>query len=133
MICSHLLLAQSVTTKCFSGSTQSFDNTAGTLLPAINFTAGVDIPVGHTIVDVTVEIVWSRSDLNSRKSPRGIDSNMEEIGFILSPLSGKTQYLATSSSTAGFPVSEPTTNSFAGIVPGAQDFILHDTIVFKDA
>lgn len=122
---------QTIVSKCYNGPTVNFSNTTGTLLPSVNFAPGVDIPLGHKIVDVTIEIVWSKTDDGSCTAITGQTTDLSHVGFQISGPSGGTRYLATSNATGPFPISGPTTNSFAGTFPGATTGVVRDTIVFK--
>lgn len=123
---------QTVVTKCYSGPTVSFNNTSGSLLPPVNFVQGVDIPAGHKVVDVFVEVVWSKTDGGSCTPPTGGVSDLSQIGFVFRGPTGGTRYLATSSATSNAPISGPTTNSFAGTFPGTSLGVVRDTTVFSD-
>ena len=122
---------QTIVSKCYTGPTVNFNNTTGTLLPSVNFAPGVDIPLGHKIVDVTIEIVWSKTDDGSCTAITGQQTDLSHVGFQIAGPVGGTRYLATSNATGPFPISGPTTNSFAGTFAGATTGVVQDTIVFK--
>jgi hypothetical protein len=117
---------QNVVTKCYTGPALGFNNTAGTIVGNINFTAGTDIPAGHRLIDITVEVVWSKSTAGSCSDVEGV-IDLGEVGFkIQGPSStGGSRYLAASAATAGFS-SPPTSASFSG-----STNVLNDTTVFK--
>ena len=105
---------QRITTECYSGPTLSYTNTSGTLLPSVNFTVGPgagQIPVGHVVADVIVEIVWSKTDDGSCTSPTGSPVNLGDVGFQIAGPIGGARYLAASNATSGF---AGTTNTFVG-------------------
>lgn len=96
---------QQTTVQCYAGPTVSFTNTSGTLLPAVNFTMGAgagQIPVGHVVADVIVEIVWSKTDDGSCTSPTGGAVNLGDVGFQIAGPTGGARYLAASNATSGF-------------------------------
>jgi gliding motility-associated-like protein len=122
---------QTVVQKCYNGPTVSNGNTFGTLLPGVSFLSGVDIPAGHKVVDVIVEIVWSKTDDGSCTPATGTPPNLTEIGFqIKDPLAGP-QYLAVSSAVAGVLPGAllPTFTDLTGTNPN----IISDVTVFTDA
>lgn len=114
---------QQVTTKCYGGPTISMGNTTGTLVGNVGFTPS-DIPVGHKIVDVLVEIVWSKTDDGSCTSITGIPADLSHVGFVIQAPFGPTRYLAASALTGPF---AGTSSSFTGL-----SNIVRDTIVFRD-
>lgn len=117
---------QQVTKKCYTGPTLSMDNTTGTLVGNVNFSS-IDIPLGHKIVDVIVEIVWSKTDDGSCTAVTGVPADLSHVGFVIQAPFGSTRYLATSALTG--PFSAPvTSSSFTGI-----SNVVRDTIVFRDA
>jgi len=125
---------QVVATQCYTGPTQSFTNTTGTAVGNVTFPIGAganQIPAGHRIVDVIVEIVWSKSDLNSCTPPTGQAADLSHVGFKLRKVGGPARYLAASAGTAGF-TPTPTTSSFSGTFPGSSNGVLFDTISFRD-
>ena len=76
---------QSTATQCYSGPTLSYTNTTGTSLPVVTFQTGGganQIPAGHRIVDVLVQVVWSKSDLNSCTPATGLDANVSDVQSI---------------------------------------------------
>jgi len=118
---------QAITTQCYTGPTVSFTNTSGTLLPAVNFTSGAgagQIPVGHVVADVIVEIVWSKTDDGSCTPSTGGAVNLGEIGFQIAGPLGGSRFLAASNATSGF---AGTTNTFVG-----TSNIVTNTTVFRD-
>jgi len=117
---------QTVTTKCYTGPTISLDNTTGTMLSSVNFVAGVDIPLGHKVVDVIVEVVWSKTDIGSCIPPTNLPVDLSHVGFLLRGPVGGNRYLAASGVTGLF-ASAVTTPSFAGATG-----VDKDTIVFRD-
>ncbi|BDS13802.1 gliding motility-associated C-terminal domain-containing protein [Aureispira anguillae] len=126
--------SQRTTSKCYSGPTLSFSNTSGTLLPAVNFPVGTgagQIPANHRVVDVIVEIVWSKTDDGSCTSITGGLADLSHVGFQIAGPVGGARYLAASAATAAFPT-VPTTNTFTGTFPGGTPGIVQDTIVFRD-
>lgn len=124
---------QRITQQCFSGPTQTFTQTSGTLLPAVTFSPGNgpgQIPVGHVVADVIVEIVWSKSDANSCTSPTGNVADLSHVGFLIRKQgSGTPQSLSYSGSSGGL-VNQPAT--FTGTFPSNTNGILVDTIHFRD-
>ncbi|BDS13330.1 gliding motility-associated C-terminal domain-containing protein [Aureispira anguillae] len=116
---------QQVTTKCYTGPTLSMGNTTGTLVGNINFSP-TDIPLGHKIADVIVEIVWSKTDDGSCTATTGVPADLSHVGFVIQAPFGTTRYLATSALTGPF-ASPLTSSSFTGL-----SNIIQDTIVFKD-
>lgn len=117
---------QSSVTKCYSGPTQSFDNTTGTLIGGVSFVSGVDIPANHLVIDVIIEVVWSKSDDGSCTATTGVPTDLSHVGFQIKGPGGAPQYLATSAGTGAFAL-PPTVSSFSGSAN-----IVRDTIVFKD-
>jgi gliding motility-associated-like protein len=114
---------QQVTTKCYIGPTLSMDNTTGTLVGNVGFTPA-DIPIGHKIVDVVVEIVWSKTDDGSCTSITGVPADLSHVGFVIQAPFGPTRYLAASALTGPF---AGTSSSFTGL-----GNVNRDTIVFRD-
>jgi gliding motility-associated-like protein len=114
---------QQVTTKTYNGPTLSMDNTTGTLVGNVGFTP-TDIPIGHKIVDVIVEIVWSKTDDGSCTSITGVPADLSHVGFVIQGPFGPTRYLAASALTGPF---AGTSSSFTGSAN-----IIKDTIVFRD-
>lgn len=118
---------QQTTIQCYTGPTVSFTNTSGTLLPSVAFTMGAgagQIPVGHVVADVIVEVVWSKTDDGSCTSPTGGAVNLGEVGFQIAGPLGGSRYLASSNGTSGF---AGTTNTFVG-----TSNIVTNTTVFRD-
>jgi gliding motility-associated-like protein len=114
---------QQVTTKCYAGPTVSMDNTTGTLVGNVGFTPA-DIPIGHKIVDVLVEIVWSKTDNGSCTPITGVAADLSHVGFVIQAPFGSTRYLAASALTGPF---AGTSSSFTGSAN-----TIRDTIVFQD-
>jgi gliding motility-associated-like protein len=114
---------QRVTTKCYAGPTVSMDNTTGTLVGNVGFSP-MDIPLGHKIVEVIVEIVWSKTDDGSCTSITGVPADLSHVGFAIQAPFGPTRYLAASALTGPF---AGTSSSFTGL-----GNIVQDTIVFRD-
>lgn len=114
---------QQVTSKCYVGPTVSMDNTTGTLVGNVGFTSS-DIPIGHKIVEVLVEVVWSKTDDGSCTSITGVPADLSHVGFAIQAPFGPTRYLAASALTGPF---AGTSSSFTG-----QANIIRDTIVFRD-
>lgn len=126
---------QAVATVCYTGPTQSFTATAGTAVGTVNFTQGNgpnQIPVGHRIVDVIVEVVWSKSDQGSCTGTTGQAADLSQVGFKLRKAGAPSLFLAASAGTAAFPAAGPTVASFSGSFPGNTTGILFDTISFRD-
>jgi gliding motility-associated-like protein len=122
---------QQTTVQCYAGPTVSFTNTTGTLLPAVNFTMGAgpgQIPVGHVVADVIVEIVWSKTDDGSCTSPTGGVLNLGDVGFQIAGPLGGSRYLAASSQTAIF---APAAGSTFGPPNGAAN-VINNTTFFRD-
>lgn len=121
---------QQTTTECFSPALAlSFDNTPGTAVNPVTFTVGPgagQIPVGHVIADVLVEIVWSKTDINSCVSATGTAANLGDVGFQINGPTGGSRFLAASNGTSGF---AGTTNTFVGV---ALSNVIVDTTVFRD-
>lgn len=118
---------QRTTVQCYAGPTVSFTNTSGTLLSPVTFTVGAgagQIPVGHVVADVIVEIVWSKTDDGSCTSPTGGAVNLGEVGFQIAGPVGGARYLAASNATSGF---AGTTNTFVG-----TSNIVTNRTVFRD-
>ncbi len=127
--------SQSSATQCYTGPTISVNNAPGTAIGAVNFTTGVgpnQIPPGHRIVDVLVQVVWSKSDLNSCTPSTGLPAELSHVGFRLRKAGAAAIYLATSAGTAAFPASGSTVASFSGSFPGNTTGVLFDTITFRD-
>ncbi len=116
---------QNTITKCYNGPTQSYGSTLGTAVGSINFASGTDIPIGHQVVEVVVEIVWSKTDDGSCTTTTGLAPDLSQVGFFLkSPASG-SRTIAASAVTGNF--SAPvTTSSFVG-----NNNVIQDTIVFR--
>jgi len=75
--------------------TPSLQNTPGALIaPAINFVSGGNVPPGHVIADVQVEIEWSKT-LGSCAVPAAGAVSVAEVGFGLQG-PGPTAYFAAS-------------------------------------
>lgn len=126
--------SQLTTTKCYSGPTLSYNNTSGTLLPSVNFPAGTgagQIPTNHRVVDVIVEIVWSKTDDGSCTAITGGVADLSHVGFQIKGPTSATRYLAASAATSGFPP-VPTTRTFSGTFGAGTPGIVRDTIVFRD-
>ncbi|MFT5167229.1 MAG: hypothetical protein ACI8P3_002466 [Saprospiraceae bacterium] len=115
---------QNVVTKCYTGPALSVNNTMGTIVGNVNFASGIDIPVGHKVVDVIVEVVWSKSTVESCSDVAGA-IDLGEVGFKIQGPTGGSRYLAASAATGGF-ASPPTSASFSG-----NTNVLNDTIVFR--
>lgn len=115
---------QQVTTKCYGGPTVSMGNATGRLVGNVGFTPA-DIPVGHKIVDVLVEIVWSKTDDGSCTSITGVPADLSHVGFVIQAPFGPTRYLAASALTGPF---VGTSSSFTGLAN-----IIQDTIIFRDS
>lgn len=128
--------SQLTTVMCQTGLTNSSANTSGTALPTVNFPIGTgagQIPANHRIVEVIVEVVWSKNGSCGAVAVSPI--NLEEVGFqITGPpgTGGSTRYLAASNGTGGFTNSGFTTNTFTGTFPGTSSGIVNDTTVFRD-
>lgn len=114
---------QQISTKCYTSSTASMDNTTGTLVGNVGFTTA-DIPLGYKIVDVIVEIVWSKTDDGSCTSITGIPADASDVGFVIQAPFGPIRYLAASDLMGPF---VGTTSSFMGL-----NNTIQDTIVFQD-
>ena len=114
---------QQTTTKCYTGATVSMGNTTGTLVGNVGFTTA-DIPLGHKIVDVVVEIVWTKSDNGFCTSITGVPADVGAVGFVLQGPFGSVRYLAASNLIGPY---VGTSSSFMGLAN-----IVQDTIVFKD-
>jgi gliding motility-associated-like protein len=97
--------------KCVNPSpVASFENTPGALVaPALSFVNGVDVPAGHVIADVQVEIVWSKT-LGACGAPMAGAVNLAEVGFGLQG-PGPTAYFAVS---AFYGPSFSTSSTFSG-------------------
>ena len=118
---------QQTTVQCYTGPTVSFTNTSGTSLPAVNFAMGTgigQIPVGHVVADVIVEIVWSKTDDGSCTSPTGGAVNLGDVGFQISGPTSGARYLAASNATSGF---AGTSRTFVG-----TSNIINNRTVFRD-
>lgn len=124
---------QRITQQCFSGPIQTFTQTPGTLLPSITFPTGNgpgQIPAGHVVADVIVEIVWSKSDANSCTPATGNVADLSHVGFLIRKQGfGTPQSLSYSGSSGGL-VGQPAT--FTGTFPGNTSGVLLDTIHFRD-
>jgi hypothetical protein len=114
---------QQVITKCYAGPTVSMDNTTGTLVGNIGFNT-TEIPIGHKIVEVIVEVAWSKTDNGSCTSITGVPADLSHVGFVIQAPFGPTRYLAASALTGPF---AGTSSSFTGL-----GNIVRDTIVFRD-
>lgn len=114
---------QQVTTKCYGGPTVSMGNTTGTLVGNVGFTPA-DIPIGHKIVDILVEIVWSKTDDGSCTPITGVPADLSHVGFVIQAPFGPTRYLAASALTGPF---AGTSSSFTGAAN-----VFQDTIIFRD-
>lgn len=119
---------QSTVKKCYSGYAPSINNSSGTLVGYIPF-ASTDIPSGHRITDVIVEVVWSKSNDGTcvYSGPDGADQS--HVGFIIQGPAGTggARYLAASTVTANN-TTPTTTSSFTGI-----GNVVFDTIVFRQS
>jgi gliding motility-associated-like protein len=116
---------QNTVTKCYTGPTQDFGNTIGTAVGNVNFISGVDIPPGHRIIDVVVEVVWSKTDDGSCTPTTGAPVDLSHVGFTLKNPTSSTRIIAASATTGPFATTS-TTSSFIGATN-----IVEDTIVFK--
>jgi gliding motility-associated-like protein len=117
---------QQVTKLCYTGLTQSFDANTGTFVGSVNFGApGMIIPLGHKIVDVIVEIEWSKSSTAGCFPQSGI-IDLSEVGFQLRGPMGGTRFLAASAATGFFAIPSAT-STFAGSTE-----VLNKTTVFRD-
>lgn len=115
---------QNVVTKCYNGFSPPINGSFGSSIGSINFTPS-DIPVGHRISDIVVEVVWSYTNDGSCGSATVNPTDLSHVGFgILGPV-GTVRYLATSANTSGSGTIA-TTASFSG-----NSNIISDTIVFK--
>lgn len=116
--------------KCYTSPTLSYGNTVATTAGSVNFVSGVDIPAGQTVVDVVVEIVWSKTDDGSCGAITGIASDLSHIGFWLKGPLGGNRLLSPSAAVAPFfGLSDA---GFIGIFPASSQGVVRDTIVFKD-
>ena len=122
---------QTVVQKCYNGPTVSSANTLGTLLPGVNFVSGVDIPAGHKVVDVIVEIVWSKTDDGSCTPITGVPPDLTDVGFQIKDPFAAPQYLAVSDAVAGLLGGSllPTFTDLTGFNPN----VISDVTVFTDA
>lgn len=118
---------QSIVTKSYTGPTVTMGNTPGTFVGNVIFQPNVDIPLNHKIVEVIVEIEWSKTDDGSCTPTTGIPADMSHVGFQIRGPIGGTRYLATSTTTAAF-AAPITTASFTGL-----GNVNNDVIVFRDA
>jgi len=121
--------------QCYTGPTVSFTNTIGSFLPVVNFpigTAANEIPAGYKVVDVIVEVNWSKTDDGTCTSTTIVASDVSHVGFQIKdpPANGNaTRYLAASAGTAGFAGTLP---SFAGTFPPATTGVVNNTTIFRD-
>lgn len=125
---------QRVTKKCYTGPTLNFRSTTGTLMPAVNFQQGNaagQIPVGHVIADVIVEIEWSKTDDGSCSSSTGTVANLDDVGFTIFNNTLGVRYLATSKNTGGFAL-PVTTSTFSGTYPANSAGIIRAKTYFRD-
>ncbi len=100
-----------VTRRCVTPSpVASIENSTFLVAPAINFVSVTDIPAGHVVADVQVEVVWSKT-LGTCGAPVAGAVNLGEVGFALQDPSGVQRYFAPSTNLAGF---FGTTASFTG-------------------
>ncbi len=128
---SHYLQAQqtnyqNVVTKCYNGLASPVNNSTGTLYGFTSFTAA-DIPPGHVVSDVIVEIVWSKTNDGScvYNGPDGAD--LSHVGFIIQGPAGTGGVRTLAASTiTGNNISPVTTSSFTGV-----QNVVYDTIVFR--
>lgn len=116
---------QNTVTKCYTGPTQSYGNTLGTAVGSVNFASGIDIPPGHQIIDVVVEVVWSKTDDGSCTPTTGLPVDLSHVGFFVKAPTSSPNTIAASDVTGPF-ASTPTTSSFGG-----STNVIQDTIVFK--
>ena len=115
---------QNAVTKCFSGASPTITNSQGTNIGSVTFGPG-DIPAGHRISEIVIEVVWSKTNDGSCGSASATPTDLSHVGFgILGPVGG-VRYLATSAATSALGTVS-TTSSFVG-----TSNILNDTIVFK--
>ncbi len=125
---------QRVTTECYTGPTRNFDAAAGTLMPAVTFQQGNgpgQIPVGHVVADVIVEIEWSKTDDGSCTPSTGTPADLGDVGFTIFNSTSGTRYLAASNATGGA-TSPTTTNTFSGTFPANSPGIIRATTYFRD-
>lgn len=127
-------LQQRTSTQCYTGPTLNFGSTQGTLMPAVNFQQGNganQIPVGHVIADVIVEIEWSKTDDGSCTASTGAIANLGDVGFTIFNNTLGSRFLATSNNTGGFAL-PPTTSTFSGTFPANSPGIVRATTYFRD-
>lgn len=117
---------QNTVTKCYTGFSPSISNSSGQLIGFVSFTA-TDIPAGHRVSDVIVEIVWSKTNDGSCVYNGPDAADQSHVGFLVQGPAGTggARFLATSTSTANSTI-PATTSSFTG-----TGNIVFDTIVFK--
>lgn len=115
---------QNVVTKCYNGFSPPINGSFGSSIGFINFTSA-DVPTGHRISDIIVEVAWSYTNDGSCGPTSANPTDLSRVGFgILGPV-GTVRYLATSAITSGSGTIA-TTASFSG-----NGNIISDTIVFK--
>ena len=119
---------QNTVTKCYTGFAPSINNSSGTLIGFVNFTT-TDIPVGHRVSDVIVEIVWSKTNDGSCVYTGPDPADQSHVGFIIQGPTGTggPRFLAASTVT-GNSATPVTTSSFTG-----TGNVVLDTIVFKQS
>jgi len=122
----QLTNSQTVARKCYTGPTQSFGNSLGTSAGSVNFVSGADIPAGHKVVDVIVEIEWSKTDDGSCTPTTGSPVDLSHVGFTVRGPVGPTRVLAASANSGSL-IIPTTTSSFNGATN-----VIRDTITFKD-
>ncbi|MGH1337626.1 MAG: gliding motility-associated C-terminal domain-containing protein [Aureispira sp.] len=139
LVVSQQLVAQTanqqrVTTECYTGPTRTVGRTPGTLITPVTFQQGNgsgQIPVGHVITDVIVEIQWSKTDDGSCGANSGLITDLEDVGFTIFNNTLGARFLAASNNTGGsaFP---PTTSTFSGTFPANSTGIVQATTYFRD-
>lgn len=117
---------QNTVKKCYTGFSPSITGGAPTFVGFVNFTP-TDIPPGHRVSDVIVEVVWSHSNDGSCVYTGANTPDFSDIGFVITDPTNATKFLATSANT-GNNVIPNTTASFSG-----TGSIAFDTLVFKQS
>ena len=119
---------QTVVQKCYTGPTVSNGNTFQNLMPGVNFVSGVDIPPGHKLVDVFVEVVWSKTDDGSCTPITGDPPQLQEVGFVIKDPLNPVRYLAASN-LVGPLLATSTVGTFFDTT---NTNVVNDTTVFHD-
>lgn len=118
-------LFQQTLQKCSVGPTRNYDNSFGDVFETLTFNAG-DFPANHSIVEVIVEVNWSKTGDGSCVGAAPT-TNHEEVGFVLNAIGLGDRYIAASNLFKGFISPIATYSTFTG-----SNDVLNYTSVFRD-